>query len=227
MFNLASRKYILLNKILTLGRDKKWRQAATEAITPRPQSKILDACTGTADLALKIAEKFPHAEIHALDYSPDMLSIARQRQARQGLRNLVFKQGDCTRMEFESGYFDYVTVSFGFRNLSFSRDNLDKALREIYRVLKKGGRLIIIETSQPENRLIRKIFHFYAACIVPAAGTIFSGSSMPYRYLGRSIIKFFDEPRLIEILCAYGFRKVKATPFIFGMVLLCSVEKNP
>jgi len=223
MFDAASRRYILSNKVLTLGQDERWRQAALKAIEPRPDAKILDVCTGPADLALKIAKKFPHLKVYALDYSPWMLAVAKKRaKARQ---NLIFREGDCTRMEFENDYFDYVTISFGFRNLSFSQENLGNALTEIYRVLKKDGSFIIIETSQPENRFIRRLFHFYAANLVPTAGRIFSGLDMPYAYLGNSIIKFFSQDRLINILESYGFKKESSKEFMLGMIILCVTKK--
>ena len=226
MFDAASKRYVLLNKILTLGQDEKWRQAALEAIEPQADTKILDICTGTADLALKIAKKFSLLPIYALDYSPRMLAAARERLLKERFtHNIIFKEGDCTSMEFDGDYFDYVTISFGFRNLSFSRENLGQALKEIYRVLKKGGRFIIIETSQPANIFVRKLFHFYAEKIVPLVGRFTSGESIPYNYLGNSIVKFFSQDELIDILESGGFKKENTKAFMFGMILLCVVKK--
>jgi len=226
MFNSAAASYIRANKIITFGQDEKWRQAAADSIEVKSDNdKILDICTGTADLALKIARKFPRLKIYALDYSPDMLAVAGKMAARYGLHNIIFKEGDCLNMEFDSDYFDYVTISFGFRNLSYSRDNLTNALKEVYRILKKGGRFIIIETSHPLNRFLRGIFHFYAARIIPLLGEILSGEPMPYAYLGSSILRFFNRDELIRAVESTGFKKERIRPFMFGAILLCVFQK--
>lgn len=128
-------------------------------------------------------------------------------------------------MEFDSGYFDYVTVSFGFRNLSYSKTNLKESLKEIYRVLKEEGRLIILETSQPVNKFIRRFFHFYAGRIVPRVGAFFSREEAPYTYLGSSIIKFFDTRELENALASAGFERERIIPFVFGMVSLAVFKK--
>lgn len=225
MFDSAAARYVLSNKILTFGQDEKWRQSAVKLIQPQDNLKILDICTGTADLALKIAKKFSHLKIYAVDYSPGMLAVAKKRADRYGLHNIIFKEGDCLNMEFDSDYFDYVTISFGFRNLSFYRENLEKALEQIYRILKPGGRFIIIETSHPPNRFLKGIFHFYAARIIPLLGRLFSGEDTPYAYLGSSILRFFNRDKLISIIESAGLRKERIRPFMFGAILLCVFQK--
>lgn len=225
MFDSAAASYSPLNRILTFGQDEIWRQAAVDIIEPHSGGRILDICTGTGDLALKLAKGFSNLKIYALDYSENMLAAARKRAGPQNRQNLIIEEGDCANLEFDSGYFDYVTVSFGLRNLSYSRDNLIKALGEIYRVLKSGGRFIILETSQPANAFIRKFFHLYAAGVVPMAGRLISGKKEPYSYLGNSIVKFFDQDRLMDILVSAGFRKEKTVPFMFGAIMLCAVQK--
>lgn len=225
MFDTASKRYVLSNKILTFGQDEKWREAALYAVEPKADAKILDICTGPADLALKLARRFPSLTIYALDYSKNMLAAARERAQQQGIKNIIFKEGDATDIRFDSRYFDYVTISFGFRNLSFSQENLNKALKEIYRVLKEGGKFIVIETSQPENIFIKKLFHFYAADIIPRLGRLICGQDMPYKYLGNSIVKFFSQAQLTDILESSGFKKEDTRAFMFGMILLCAVKK--
>lgn len=225
MFDSAAGRYILLNKVLTFGRDEIWRNKAVGIIRPQKENRILDICTGTADFAVKIAKKFPDLTVYALDYSPNMLAAARKRAMVLAQYNLIFKEGDCTDMEFKSDYFDYVTISFGFRNLSYSQDNLVRALKEVYRVLKKDGRFLILETNQPANRLIRMVFHFYAGRIVPLLGRFFSGKREPYLYLGNSIVKFFDKDKLMDILSSVGFKQKIAMSFMWGGILLCVVHK--
>jgi len=226
MFDSAASSYIRTNKVITFGQDQRWRQAAADIIEARSDNdKILDICTGTADLALKIAKKFPRLKIYALDYSPNMLAVAKKRADACGLHNIIFKEGDFSNMEFENGSFDYVTISFGFRNLSFYQENLKKTLRQIHRILKPGGRFIIIETSHPPNRFLRGIFHFYAARIIPILGGMLSGEHVPYAYLGSSILKFFNRDELIDVVESAGLREEKLKPFMFGAILLCVFQK--
>ena len=211
---------------MTFGMDGVWRYRAAEAILPKDNGKILDICTGTGDLALKIALRFSDQMVYGIDYSPEMLKVAREKARALKCGNLSLAEGDCAQLPFESGSFDYVTVSFGFRNLSYSQDTLGQALKEVRRVLKDGGRFIIIETSQPPNILIRKLLHFYARRIVPFAGILFSGQKEPYAYLGSSMVKFYGKPQLVNLLERIGFKEEKSVPFMFGAILLSIFKKD-
>ncbi len=225
MFDSVWERYNLTNRIITFGQDALWRNRVLDMIKVERETKILDICTGTGDLALKIAKRFPCARTYAIDFSPSMLALARERAAGQGIKNIFLKENDCRSMEFDNNYFDYVTVSFGFRNLSYSRANLEASLKEIHRVLKNEGRLIILETSQPVNNFIKKFFHFYAGRIVPKVGALFSREEAPYAYLGSSIIKFFNTNEMENTLALAGFRKEEIIPFVFGMVSLAMFKK--
>ncbi|MBF0216363.1 MAG: ubiquinone/menaquinone biosynthesis methyltransferase [Candidatus Omnitrophica bacterium] len=227
MFDSASKKYVLSNTVLTFGMDGVWRRRVVEEIRPKPGGKILDICTGTGDLAFLIARRFPEQNVYGIDYSPKMLSVARDRAKALGLGNLVLLEGDSSRLPFVNGSFDYVTVSFGFRNLSYSQDILKAVLREVHGVLNTGGRFIIIESSQPSGVFIRKVFHVYARTIVPFVGSLFSGRREPYAYLGGSMIKFYEKPRLVAFLRENGFREEKNVLFMFGAILLSIFVKEP
>ena len=226
MFDAVPEKYNRLNKILTFGQDETWRQKALDAIEAEDGTAILDLCTGTGDLALKIAGRFPNARVYALDFSPRMLAWAKERAQQLNVQNIIFKENDCLGMTFPDEHFDYITISFGFRNLSYSTTNLDKALKEINRVLKNGGRLVIIETSQPINTFVRRLFHFYAIKIVPRIGMLLSGKKEPYAYLGMSIVKFFDSNKLVCFLGSRGFKLEKRAPYMFGMISLYVFQKK-
>ena len=224
MFDSVPREYALSNRILTFGQDNRWRNRVLEAINPLPNAAILDICTGPADLALKIAASFAGSRVYACDFSPRMLEHAGERAGVRRL-HIRFVQTDCGLMGFRSASFDCVTVSFGFRNLSFAQENLTHALGEILRVLKNRGRFIIIETSQPQNPLVKRLFHLYAAKVVPWLGRLISGKKEPYSYLGASITKFFSLPELIARLESGGFKFVSAAPFLFGAISLSVFEK--
>lgn len=226
MFDVIPQDYNRLNRVLTLGRDHAWRQKAADAIQAKDGTTILDICTGTGELALKIAGRFPNARIYAVDFSLRMLAWAKERARQLNVKNIIFKENDCLGMTFPDEYFDYTTISFGFRNLSHSMANLDKALKEINRVLKSGGRLIIIETSQPADPFIRALFHFYATRIVPLIGMLLSGQKEPYIYLGMSIVKFFGANELICLLGSRGFELEKMAPYMFGMISLYVLQKK-
>jgi demethylmenaquinone methyltransferase/2-methoxy-6-polyprenyl-1,4-benzoquinol methylase len=225
MFDSVPDKYVLLNRVLTLGQDDYWRHKLLQSISPNDWDKILDACTGTGDLAIKLATEFPKAKVYAMDFSPNMLSEAEKRADKLGIKSIIFKETDCVNMDFDDDYFDYVTISFGFRNISYSKENLTRALREIHRVLKHEGRFVILETSQPKNILIRKLFHIYARRIVPAIGVLISGKSKPYAYLGGSMVRFFNRDELEKRLISEGFQKEKIIPFMFGGILLSVFKK--
>ncbi len=226
MFDSIPQEYNCLNRVLTVGRDETWRQKTLDAIEAEDGTTILDICTGTGDLALKIASKFPNAKVYAVDFSPGMLVIAKERALQMGLQNIIFEENDCLYMEFPNTCFNYITVSFGFRNLSYSMMNLEGALKEIHRVLKNNGKLVIIETSQPANVLARNIFHFYAKNIVPLIGKLVSGHKEPYAYLGASIVKFFNQEKVIDLLGAQGFQIEMVQPYLFGMISLYVFQKK-
>lgn len=226
MFDTASSSYILLNKILTLGQDEIWRLKAAKAVNLKKNERLLDVGTGTGDIAIKIARRFPDNQIYALDFSHRMLGYAEERAKRENLKNIIFQEVDCRCLPYDDEYFDYATISFAFRNLSFSKTNLSSAIKDIYRVLRKGGRLIILETSQPNNIFIRHPFYFYARRCVPALGAFFSGEKQPYEYLGNSIPKFLTAEALRDFLELEGFQQERITPFLCGIIKLAVFVKE-
>lgn len=227
MFEAASSNYRFVNKILTFGQDEVWRKKTAESVDLEKNGRLLDIGTGTGELAIKIARRFPDNQIYALDFSHRMLRQAKERAKKQNLKNIVFQEADCRRLPYDNESFNWVTISFAFRNLSFSKTNLSYALKDIYRVLKKGGRLVILETSQPDNAFIRNPFNFYARRFVPAIGAFFSGEKQPYGYLGSSIPKFFTVEALRAFLKLEGFQQERIVYFLFGgITLVVFVKEN-
>ena len=154
-------RYDLINRLITWGMDRKWREkAARECLALKPQ-RILDLCCGTGDLSLTIAARADYPlEVKGLYYSHPMLDIASGKAALLKEEKITFIQGDASNLPFEDGYFDNVGISFAFRNLTYRNPLASRHLSEIIRVLKPGGACVIVESSQPGNRLIRKLYNF-------------------------------------------------------------------
>jgi len=218
MFNSVPHHYDLLNRIITWGLDKRWRmKAAEECLKSRPE-RILDLCCGTGDLALNIALLSRNKEeITGLDYSRLMLDIAESKV--ELLDNKPrFVTGDASELPFKDVNFDCVGISFAFRNLTYRNSKIQFHLAEVLRVIKPGGRFIIVESSQPESMFVRKLFHLYLRLYVSKIGTMISGNRGAYRYLAESASKYYTPVELKELLVTAGFKKVEYRPFLFGMV---------
>ena len=216
MFNSVPRHYDLVNRIITLGLDKQWRKkAAEECLISRPQ-KILDLCCGTGDLAINLSRlSMNGVEITGLDYSQPMLDIATKKTGQLNHKP-SFIAGDAATLPFPDRYFDCVGISFAFRNLTYRNPMIQHHLSEVLRVLKSNGRFVIVESSQPESILIRKLFHLYLQLFVFRAGTIISGNSKAYRYLAESASRFYTSGELKHMLISAGFSEVSYRPFLFG-----------
>ena len=216
MFNTVPRHYDLLNKIMTLGLDKKWRNRATQACLASSPENILDICCGTGDLAHSLSLiKNKDTGIIALDYSRLMLDIAVQ---KTGLLKdqLSFIIGDASRLPFQDESFDCVGISFAFRNLTYRNPKISDHLAEIVRIIKPGGRFVIVESSQPKSSLIRKLFHIYLRVYVAKIGALISGEKGAYNYLAESATQFYTPGEIKDMLMKAGFSKVDYQPLFFG-----------
>jgi demethylmenaquinone methyltransferase / 2-methoxy-6-polyprenyl-1,4-benzoquinol methylase len=217
MFTEIPPHYDLINHIITWGRDRGWRLKAVEACLSTRPRKFLDLCCGTADLAITLARKADYEiEIQALDFSQPMLDIAARKAARLKVRNISFVQGDASQLPFPSDNFDCLSVSFAFRNLTYQNPLAEKHLSEIRRVLKPGARCVIVESSQPESRLIRSLYHFYMRQYVYRSGSLISGNRAAYRYLAESTCRYYSPGELRERLIQNGFTSVSYHPLLFG-----------
>jgi demethylmenaquinone methyltransferase/2-methoxy-6-polyprenyl-1,4-benzoquinol methylase len=170
----------------------------------------MDLCTGTGDLAVKLAGMSNgKQEITGYDYSIPMLDIAKSKATRAGLDNIIFTHGDAAAMPYPDGYFDAIGIAFAFRNLTFKNIDTPKFLEEIYRVLKPGGKFVIIESSQPPNKLLKALFRFYTRFFVSPLGSLVSGNRPAYKYLAHSAINYYEPEEICELLKRYGFSEVK------------------
>jgi demethylmenaquinone methyltransferase/2-methoxy-6-polyprenyl-1,4-benzoquinol methylase len=218
MFNEVPGRYDLLNRVITFRLDERWRKlAAGECLSGDPE-QVLDLCTGTGDLALRIARNINgRMNLQALDYSEPMLAIARQKAGRKVPGKISFIHGDAAQMPLEGGSMDAVTIGFAFRNLTWKNPDRDRFLAEILRVLRTGGKFVIIESSQPAGRLLRKLFRLYLKIMVAGFGGMLSGHRGAYRYLAASAANFYTPAEISRLLLEAGFRQVDHRPLAGGI----------
>jgi demethylmenaquinone methyltransferase/2-methoxy-6-polyprenyl-1,4-benzoquinol methylase len=218
MFTAVPPRYDFVNRIITLGLDSRWRQLAARTCLEKSPKTILDLGCGTGDLAINIARTAEKdTEITGIDYSQPMLEKAQQKAAKAGVSELVrFIQGDAGALPFPDAYFDCVGISFALRNLTYKNPLAQAHLAEVKRVLKPGGRYVIVESSQPKNRIIRTLFHLYVRILVGPVGIIISGNRGAYRYLTESITRFYSPAEVRKMLRAAGFRDISYRPLLLG-----------
>ena len=226
MFTTIPPRYDLINRLITWGMDKKWRmKAAQTCLSFRPQ-KILDLCCGTGDMAITIAGMADYPVIiHGLDYSQPMLDIAIAKASVLKNKPIFFVSGEAGKLPFPDEFFDCVGISFAFRNLTFKNPLADRHLAEIVRVLKKGGRCVIAESSQPTNGFIRACYHFYMRRYAARIGGCLSGNKAAYRYLGESSARFYSPVELSKLLEKSGFQKTDYQPLFLGAAGIYTATK--
>lgn len=198
--------------------DEGWRkQTALRCLETKP-GKILDLCCGTGDLGLWLARLAGNeTRVFGLDYSEPMLNLALHKLAKYELNKaVVLIIGDVSMLPFTSGYFDSIGISFAFRNLTFKNPMTDKYLAEIMRVLKPGGRFVIVESSQPPNIFVRKLDHLYIHKFVRHLGVLISKNRAAYDYLAESASRFYNAPELASLLAKAGFSQITFKRLFFG-----------
>lgn len=219
MFTAVPPRYDLINRIITWGLDKRWRwQAARECLAAQP-GKVLDLCCGTGDLALDLARLARNnVVLTGIDYSQPMLEIAAGKAASlDGERKITFICGSAVSLPFPDGYFDCVGISFAFRNLTYKNPLAERHLVEVLRVLGDGGRYVIVESSQPGSKLIRKLYHLYLRWFVFSLGYLLSANRGAYRYLAESATRFYTSAEVTKMLVKAGFRQVSFHRLFLGV----------
>jgi demethylmenaquinone methyltransferase / 2-methoxy-6-polyprenyl-1,4-benzoquinol methylase len=209
IFTAVPPSYDLINRIFTLRLDERWRKkAAAECLAGSP-ARIMDLCTGTGDLAIRMAKlNGGGAEITGYDYSQPMLDLAKRKAERRNQPAIKFTQGDAAAMPYPDGHFDAIGIAFAFRNLTFKNFDTPKFLAEINRVLKPGGRFVIIESSQPKWRWLRVLFRIWTKYFVYPIGSLISGNRPAYKYLSYSVIHYYQPEEICKLLKGYGFSAV-------------------
>lgn len=213
LFDNIAPDYDKLNHILSLNIDKSWRRKAVREIVDNERSlKVLDVACGTGDFTIEIARKMSGGSVTGIDLSEGMMSVGREKAAAAGIE-AVLEYGDCEALRYEDNTFDRVAVAFGVRNF----EHLDLGLKEMWRVLDKDGKLVILELSVPSNPVIRWCYKLYFLNILPAIGGFVSGNKGAYRYLPASVLQFPAPERFVAIMREAGFREVRHRAFTFGI----------
>lgn len=222
-FDEISPTYDLINKILSFGIDRYWRRCVVKSIPKKISLKILDLATGTADQALAVLEKRENASVIGVDLSEGMMSLGEKKARKRGFSDrILFKIASATSLPFENGSFDFITMSFGIRNIS----SLSMGIKEMLRLLRPGGTALILEFSLPKNRFLRRVHLFYIRYILPAIGGALSGNKKAYDYLNQTIETFPSGKSLCDLLKQEGFHHVKAKLLSFGIVTLYIASKD-
>jgi demethylmenaquinone methyltransferase/2-methoxy-6-polyprenyl-1,4-benzoquinol methylase len=217
MFNNISKTYDFLNHFMSLGIDIIWRKKAINELKKDQPKLILDVATGTGDFAFEALSILNPDKIVGVDISQGMLDIAKQKIAKRGLGNkFEVKLGDSEKLPFEAGEFDAVTVAYGVRNF----ENLEVGMADINRVLKPGGKTVVLEFSKPKVFPIKQLYKFYFNYITPGIGKLFSKDSRAYSYLPESVAAFPDGEDFIAVMDKVGFKHTKCRPLAFG---ICSI----
>jgi demethylmenaquinone methyltransferase / 2-methoxy-6-polyprenyl-1,4-benzoquinol methylase len=214
MFGSIARRYDLANHTLSCGTDFYWRKCAASMIASWRPRKIVDLATGTGDLALAVQKKLPDAEVTGVDFLPEMLELAR----RKGVRKTIL--ADAMKLPFPDASFDCVTIAFGLRNMENWRD----ALVEMSRVLRPGGRLLVLEFSLPTVSIVRMIYRFYLHRCLPLLGSFLTGKKSAYDYLGDSIEEFPSGHAMIDLIEASGFKHVTLQPLSYGVATIYTAQ---
>src|SRR5690554_2983430 len=221
MFNNISRHYDLLNHVLSLGIDVLWRKRAIKMLQDAQPKFILDIATGTGDFAIEALALNPE-KIIGVDISEGMLQEGRKKIRKKKLEHMISLQlGDSEKLVFPENNFDAVIVSFGVRNF----ENLEKGLADMYRVLKPGGKTVIIEFSKPEKFPMKQGYNFYFNYILPQIGKLVSKDNDAYRYLPESVRTFPYGNEFLDIMEKIGFKHTKSKFLTFGISAIYMGEK--
>ncbi len=216
MFDNIAPRYDLLNRVLSVGIDTIWRKNAINELKDIKPQSILDVATGTCDLAIE-AMRLKPKKVVGLDISSEMLALGQKKIEKKGLQDIIkLKLGDSENLPFESNTFDAATVSFGVRNF----ENLEQGLSELYRVVKPGGKLVVLEFSKPSKFPIKQVYFSYFKYVLPNIGKLVSKDQSAYTYLPASVQAFPEGEQFIEKLKGCGFKSATCKEQTFG---ICSI----
>jgi demethylmenaquinone methyltransferase / 2-methoxy-6-polyprenyl-1,4-benzoquinol methylase len=223
MFDRVATRYDLLNTVMTAGLHHSWRERAVDRAELSSGDSVLDVCCGTGDLSLELAGRVePGGHVIGCDFSEPMLDLAREKATARGAPGVRFEWADALSLPYDAGRFDAVTVGFGVRNLA----DLDRGLREMTRVLRPGGRLVVLEITQPTRPPLSTFYSLWFDRVVPLLGA-FSGDTEAYSYLPESVHSFPPPLLLAEMMDAAGLERIRWTVLAGGIIAIHSGVLEP
>jgi demethylmenaquinone methyltransferase / 2-methoxy-6-polyprenyl-1,4-benzoquinol methylase len=215
IFSSVSQRYDLLNSLLSFMIDRCWRWQTARLLREFPTGPILDLCSGTLPLSLELARQADQRTVLAIDFCENMLKVGMRSLADNQCRSRIFPVcGDGEEIPAPSNTFWGCTVAFGVRNLAHTK----RGLSEMYRVLKPGGKLLILEFSRPTNPIIRPLYSCYLQYMLPRIGSLCTGDRQAYEYLAQSVASFYEPKELLAMMCEAGFSLVEHKTLTFGIV---------
>lgn len=214
MFDSIAFKYDFLNRFLSVGIDVSWRKKAIDQLKSLQPKKVLDVATGTGDVAIMTYKRLHPEKITGIDISDGMLEVGRQKVEKLGLSQLItLHNGDSETINYPDNSFDAITVAFGVRNF----ENLEKGLKEMLRVLKPGGKLVVLEFSKPKQTGFKSIYKLYMNIVAPGVGKFFSKNKDAYQYLNDSVQAFPEREDFIRIMSNLGYTDTYFKPLSLGI----------
>lgn len=223
MFDSIAPAYDWMNRAMTFGLDKLWRRRTVGCVARQHPAHIVDLATGTGDLAIALAKAMPKASVAGLDLSSAMVAIGCDKVKQNSLIDRVTLEcGDCLAMPFDDNSADAVTIAFGVRNF----EHLDRGYAEMYRVLRPGGRIYVLELSTPVNPLVKPFYKLYARDIIPLAGRMVSKDRRAYSYLPESIAAVPQGEDMLRLITEAGFEEASFRRMTFGVCTLYMATKS-
>ena len=223
MFNRIAPKYDLLNRVLSFRQDVRWRKRLVRHLPPGERLDVLDIATGTADVLLTLHRAGRLRRGVGIDMAAAMLDLGRAKLTHAGVADIItLREGDATHLDEADGAYDCTTISFGIRNVV----DTGKALAEMYRVIKPGGRSLILECSIPASACFRAFYLFYFRHILPRLGALVSGDGYAYRYLNETVETFPHGEAFLALMRQAGFVKVQRDPLTFGIATIYRGERG-
>jgi demethylmenaquinone methyltransferase/2-methoxy-6-polyprenyl-1,4-benzoquinol methylase len=217
MFDELAGRYDVVNRMLSAGIDVRWRKKAIAKLEKDRPQQILDVATGTADMAIMASRLLQPVQIVGIDISEQMLELGRKKVEKEGLTGIIRLQtGDSETINFPPNSFDAVMVAFGVRNF----ENLPKGLKEMFRVLKPGGKLVVLEFSRPRIKIFRSLYNLYMGIVAPEVARWFSQNKKAYQYLNQSAKLFPERQDFVDILKGVGYTDIEFKPLSAG---ICSI----
>lgn len=221
LFDRIAATYDRFNHLLSLNVDKTWRRKAVKML--RPAEHLLDVAVGTADLAMEIVRQDKASSVEGIDLSVEMMKIGEKKVEKAGMAAMIhFLEGSALEMPYEDASFEAVTCAYGVRNFS----DLDKGLSEMFRVLKPGGQLMILEFSYPSNPFVRVVYDFFFTRIMPVVGKVVSKDAAAYTYFRNSVKGFIWGQEMADRIAASGFSDVRFKTLTFGITTIYLAERR-